>query len=367
MRASARFPALCEIHRPKAERDQDDSFPISRSNAMSMQTAEPVSPPQHAEVIFGLVRGFMASKHVFVANEIGLFTGLANGPASLEELAENLAVPARTLRIIADATVALGLLERENGVYRNGAAAEACLSGRGPMNMGPLLRFANAVSYPLWLGLEQAVRTDGPARGELTEQQQQIFSEGVEAATASAARALASAYEFERHRRLLDVGGGTGSFLVAILSAHPALEGTLFDLPEVTDIARRKLAASPVADRVTVTAGNALENDLPPGHDVVLLANIVHYFLPQQVAELVGRVRATVKPGARLLLVDWWTDPTHTQPLGTALMAGEFLAHVGGDVYSDEEMKSWLAEQGWSPMEMLPLAGPMSVIVAEAG
>jgi ubiquinone/menaquinone biosynthesis C-methylase UbiE len=320
----------------------------------------------YPEAIFELVRGFMASKHAFVANEIGLFTSLADSPATLRQLAERLGVPARTLRIIADAMVALGLVEREGTVYRNGAAADACLSGRGPMNMGPLLRFANAVSYPLWLGLEQAVRTDGPARGELTQEQQQIFSEGVEAATAGAARALATTYDFGRHRRLLDIGGGTGSFLVAILSAHPALEGTLFDLPEVAEIAERKLAASPVADRVSVTAGNAMENDLPGGHDVVLLANLIHYFLPQQNVELVGRVRAAVEPRARLLLVDWWTDPTHTQPLATALMAGEFLAHVGGDVYSDEEMNFWLAEKGWRPVEKLPLAGPQSAIVAEA-
>jgi hypothetical protein len=82
---------------------------------------------------------------------------------------------------------------------------------------------------------------------------------------------------------------------------------------------------------------------------------------------MAGLGLASGAPGERLLLVDWWTEPTHTQPLGTALMAGEFLAHVGGDVYSDEQMKPWLAEQGWSPMEMLPLAGPRSVIVAEAG
>jgi len=98
----------------------------------------------------------------------------------------------------------------------------------------------------------------------------------------------------------------------------------------------------------------------------VLAANIVHYFLPRKVAEFVGRIRAAVEPNARLLLVDWWTDPTHTEPLGAALMAGEFLAHVGGDVYSEEEMNSWLAETGWRPLEKLPLAGPVSTIVAEA-
>jgi hypothetical protein len=98
------------------------------------------------------------------------------------------------------------------------------------MNMGPMLRFQNAISYPAWLELERAVRTDEPTRAVLTEEQQAIFSEGVEAFTAGAAHALAQAYDFDRHQRLLDVAGGTGSFLVAILSTHPELEATLFEL-----------------------------------------------------------------------------------------------------------------------------------------
>jgi hypothetical protein len=318
------------------------------------------------EKIFEVLMGFMASKHLFVANEIGVFTALAAGPATPEQLAEKIDVPARTLRIVADAMVALGFLQKEDGSYRNGATADAFLSGTGPMNLSPGLRFMNALAYRRWEGFEQAVRTDAAAPGELTSEEQKIFSEGVEALTAGPAHALAANYDFGRHRRLLDVAGGTGSFLVAILSANPALEGTLFELPEVAAIAKRKLAASPVADRVSIAAGNAMEDELPAGHDAVLLANLIHYFLPQQNTELARRLRTAVEPGARLLVVDWWTDPTHTQPLPTALMAGEFLTAVGGDVYSEEEMNAWLGDAGWRPLERLPLAGPQSVIVAEA-
>jgi hypothetical protein len=150
------------------------------------------------------------------------------------------------------------------------------------------------------------------------------------------------------------------------LSANPALEGTLFELPEVAMIAEQNLASSPVAARVSVNTGNAMEDELPTGHDCALLANIIHYFLPHENIVLLRRVRAAVESGARLLVVDWWTDPTHTQPLPAALMAGEFLANVGGDVYSEDEMNVWLGESGWRPLERLPLVGPQSVIIAEA-
>ena len=316
------------------------------------------------DAIFEVAMGFMASKHLFVANEIGLFAALEEGPATLEQLAERVGVPARTTRIVADAMVSLRFLEREDDNYRNSVLADSFLSG--PMNMSAMLRFFNAIGYPTWMGLERAVRTGEPAREAFDEEQQAIFSEGVEAFSKGSAHALAETYDFGRHTRLLDIGGGTGSFLVAILSAHPGLEGTLFELPEVTEIAERKLAALPVADRVSVVAGDVFEDELPTGHDLVLLANVIHYFLPERNVDLVQRIRGAVEPGARLLLVDFWTDPTHTQPLPAVLMAGEFLAQVGGDVYSEEEMNGWLTNAGWRSLEMLPLAGPINAILAEA-
>lgn len=78
-------------------------------------------------------------------------------------------------------------------------------------------------------------------------------------------------------------------------------------------------------------------------------------------------VRGCVRPGARLLLVDFWTDPGHTQPLLAALLAGEFLMIAGeGDVYSEGEVRGWLRETGWAYLERQSLGGPASVIVAEA-
>ena len=110
-----------------------------------------------------------------------------------------------------------------------------------------------------------------------------------------------------------------------------------------------------------------MADDLPIDHDVFLLANIVHYWSPADNLALLRRVRAAAPAGGRLLLADFWTDPTHTQPVQAALMAGEFAVHLrDGDVYSVDEARGWLSEAGWRFIEHLPLVGPQSVIVAEA-
>lgn len=111
------------------------------------------------EPIMRIALGFMAAKHLFVASEIGLFEKLASGAATLDELAAKCSIPRRTLRIIADAVVSLGLLERDNGRYRNSAVAAAFLSGAGDHDLRPMLRFWDKLSYPAWLNLESAVRS----------------------------------------------------------------------------------------------------------------------------------------------------------------------------------------------------------------
>jgi hypothetical protein len=96
-----------------------------------------------------------------------------------------------------------------------------------------MLRFSDAISYPTWQRLADAVRTgNGQAQfGKFDKRQQEIFSAGVESFSGPGAAALATNYDFGHHRKVLDVAGGTGSFLVAALKRHANLRGTLFELP----------------------------------------------------------------------------------------------------------------------------------------
>ena len=319
------------------------------------------------EPIFRLATGFMAAKHLFIANEIGLFTALADGPASLDRLAELTGIARPRVRILADALVTLGLIERHGDQYQNGPVAAAFLSGKGPANLRPFLRFWNHISYPLWIQLENTIRTGQGQQGmTLPEEQERIYLEGVEAIMAEPAAALANAYDFSRHRRVLDLGGGIGAWLVALLRRYPMLEGTLFDLPDAAALARQRLAGDPSVQRAQVMAGDFFTDPIPGGHDAVLIANVMHIYSPAHNLELLRRIRAQVPDGARLLLADWWTDATHTHPPIAALVAGEFLMFSGeGDVYSEEEARGCLEESGWRAVERTPLAGALSLLVAE--
>jgi hypothetical protein len=331
----------------------------------AQMTATGVTP----DGIFQLAVGFMAAKHLFVASEIGLFGQLTAGPATLDELARRTGVPPRTLRISVDAMVALGLVERSGNQYWNTPIAANYLSGQGPADLRPILRFWNRISYPTWTHLEEAIRSgQAPNRqGDgFSEEDQRIFSEGIAAFAGAPAETLAASYDFSTHRRVLDLGGGIGSYLVPVLRRHAHLRGTLVELPGAAAVARQHLDGEPEGERVAVVAGDFFTDPLPTGHDAIVVANIVHVFSPEHNRALFRRARAAATPEARLLIVDLLTDPTHTQPLFAALAAGEYLVIAGeGDVYSEEELHDWLQDTGWRLLEHRPLTGPTSLLVAE--
>ena len=321
------------------------------------------------EPIMRVASGFMAAKHLFAASELGLFEALAEDPATLDALAARTGLTRRAARISADAMVALGLLERDGDTYRNGPVADRFLAGRTPADLRPFLRFWDTISYPTWEALAQALAS-GPPREvfELDDDKQEIVSAGIEAVLAGPAHALPEVVDLSSARRLLDVGGGTGSWSVAAVRRHPHLRATVLELPVVTEMARSRIEEAGLAGRIAVVAGDAMAQELPAGHDVFLLANLVHYWSPEDNVALLRRVRAAAEPGARLLLADFWTDATHTRPLHAALMAGEFAVHMrDGDVYSVDEVQDWLPRAGWRFVTHATLAGPQSVIVAEAG
>jgi SAM-dependent methyltransferase len=148
---------------------------------------------------------------------------------------------------------------------------------------------------------------------------------------------------------------------------YPDVQATLFELPTAAAVARQRLEREALQQPIEVVSGDFFTDPLPAGQDAIILANVVHLFSPERNQVLLRRARQAVAPGARLLLVDFWTDPTHTQPLPAALLAGEFLVIAGeGDVYSQDELHGWLAGSGWRPLEHRALTGPASLVIAEA-
>ena len=123
----------------------------------------------------------MAAKHLFTASGLGLFAQLTGGSLPLAQLAERCGIPARSARILADAMVALGFLEKAEAGYANGPVAQSFLAGDPEDGLRPFLSFWDQISYPAWMNLDSAARTGKGVGLQLDEAQQRVFSVGVQA------------------------------------------------------------------------------------------------------------------------------------------------------------------------------------------
>jgi SAM-dependent methyltransferase len=318
---------------------------------------------------FGALGGaFMSAKLLCIASEIDLFGKLASGPLSLEELSGALNLPRRSVRVVANAMAALGVLVLEDGKYKNTSSSQEFLTGQSPLDVRAGLRLYNRIVYPMWMGIENAIRTGEPARhGQTNEEFARIFSEGVEAWTRPGAVALSERFDFSSVRRLLDVGGGTGSYLIPILERYPDMRATLYELPPSAAHARKRLGAHAIGPRVDIVEGDALFDPIPEGHDAVLMAGFIHLFNPEKVLMFLKRAREAVKPGTPLLVCDQWMNSTHTSPMFGAMLAGTYLMLSGeGDTYSVDEARPWFEQTGWQFVEHRQLTTLIGLVVVVA-
>ncbi len=311
---------------------------------------------------------FMGCQMLFTSASVGLFEKLKDGPLTVDELADAAKLPRRSVSVLTSAMVAWGLMELKDGKLSNGKAAQRRLTTAGPDDIRPGYRLYEQLDLPLFEQFEQAIRTGMPVQTKRPIADfGRIFSEGVEAFTRPAADALPAAYDFSRHRRVLDMAGGTGSYLLPLLRKHSSLAATLYELPHVADMARRRLGSDPHGGQVEVVDGDALFDPIPSDHDVIILANTIHLLNQEKVQRLFQRLRDVAKPGTRLVMPEQWMDATHTSPMFGALLAGLYLC-LSGEArnYSVDEGRAWLQGAGWRMLEHRPLCGVISLVVAEA-
>jgi hypothetical protein len=318
--------------------------------------------------ILEVATGFMSAKFLFAANELGVFKKLDETPASQEQLAAALGVQHERLGVLLTGLVAVGLLEVDASPSSNSDAAAQYLSGNGDIDLCPLLHFWNLMNYPLWTRLESVLKTRSPREPAMSDSAQRVYTEGVEAMHEIHARALPHVYDFTPHSRILDIGGGSGSWLRAILQRHPHIRATLFERSGAAAIARERLSTEISSGTARIVSGDFFSDALPTGHDLALMANVMHGLSVSRNIELLERVRGSVQAGATLLLADYWTTPEIAASKHACLLAGAFMLSTGqGRVHGTQDVKSWLSQTGWRYVTELRLPESGSVMVSVAG
>jgi predicted O-methyltransferase YrrM len=164
---------------------------------------------------------------------------------------------------------------------------------------------------------------------------------------------LAANVPLEGTKRLLDVGGGTGIYSIALLQKHPQLTATVLDGPEVLKVTAEMAAAYGVAERLTCLAGDMFKDALPRC-EAVLLSNVLHDWDIPQCRDLIRRCAAALPAGGKLLIHDVFLADTLDGPLPVALYSAALFTLTEGRAYSASEYRAWLTECGFTSAKVIP-------------
>ena len=316
--------------------------------------------------------GFARSQLLFTACDLDIFTQIANGHRVAPAIAKAIHVDLRALTIVLDGLVGIGFLEKHNSAYKLPPDVEKYLVKTSPSYMGGMVKHGKRL-MDTWTQLSSVVKTGQPAgSAQGLAQLEAYFAElakGLYVSNYPTAQQLAEMLDFKsapNDLSILDVGGGTGVWSIALLEANHNARATILDYPSVVEIAKEYVAKHQLSERVTYTPGDLEMLTLPENtYDFAVLANICHAIGPFSTAELIAHVAEALKPGGKLVVVDFVPDDDRSEP-GWPLLFGvnEMITTDEGNVFTQTEYTQWFEAAGLSLASKHILDGDVTALVA---
>jgi ubiquinone/menaquinone biosynthesis C-methylase UbiE len=323
-------------------------------------------------LISDLANAFFGSCVLFTASDAGVFRRLAEQDGlDAAALARDLGQNERGMRMLADACVAAGLLSKKGSRYSLTATARIYLTPGSSTDLSGALRYNRDV-YAIWGRLPEFLRTGKPVeRPELHLGEDTARTRAFVLAMHDKAKGMAQAVlpllDLAGRKRLLDVGGGPGTFSVLIAQKFPEIHCTVLDLPAVVDVARELIERRDAGQRVDVMAGDYHTTSFPSGLDAVNFFGMLHQESAEDICKLLSQAYSALDSGGIVQVMDMMSDESHTSPAFSTMFALSMgLTTKNGWVFSAGELRDWLKQAGFVDFTVQPLPPPMPHWLARA-
>jgi len=315
--------------------------------------------------LFDLISSHRITAAIYVAAKLGLADLLASGAKTAAELAHGAQANEAAVERLMRALVTLGICRIDDARFVL-TEVGAHLAASSPRSLQSWALFEGEMLQPSWGGLIESVRT-GKTRAELAGaassfdlmSQDPIAIATFNAAMADIARLLTpvvAAYDFSAHTMLIDVGGGTGELLTAILRSYPNLRGAVFDLARCADAARRRVQDANLADRAQFIAGDFFQS-VPDGADIMTLKSVIHDWDDARATQILRNCRRSLPDHGKIILVERvMPEMPAERPLdrASALSDLNMLRGPGGRERTEAEYRQLLTTAGFRPLRVIP-------------
>jgi 2-polyprenyl-3-methyl-5-hydroxy-6-metoxy-1,4-benzoquinol methylase len=296
--------------------------------------------------------GMTAGRVLAIAQRLGIFGRLLEGPATAGRLAEELGLQLSGTRLVCENAAGLAVLDQDGHTFALAGGARKWLDPASATYVGTWLE--HTASYWEWYGdLERIVREGGSFEihrepAEDAEYWRVYITGQFEIARLSAKEVAKAIRLADSPTALLDVAGGHGWFSAELCKRHETLRATVIDLPGSARVGREIIAKAGLSDRVEHREGDMFEADLAGPYDGALVFDIIHHLSGDQVLALLRRVRGALRPGGTLAVLDMFRSDSRRQRASAAALGLLFHLTSGADLHGPEELAGYMTGAGFS-------------------
>ena len=318
-----------------------------------------------------LALAYRSSMVLFAAADLDVFTHLANGHNTVIALADQCGTQHEPLRLLLEACVAEGIVTTDGDTYRNTAVTDAFLVRGRQAYGGHGLKYAEDL-YPAWGKLADLVRTGRPVMEPETilgidKAKTRAFVLAMHERARGMGSVLPHGADFTGRKRLLDVGGGPGTYSIALIQQVAGLQSTILDLPGVLEITAEIVQEHGCSDRIELRPGDYLTSSFGSGFDAVLLSGMMHRETGEACRRLLRKSFDAMQPGGMVVVSDVFFDDDNKTgpPFAIHFALNMMLTSRDGSAHAKTEMVRWLQDTGFRQVELrdLPPPNPHSLVV----
>ena len=338
-------------------------------------TASPTASQPTRERIFNTLNAYQNSAALKTAIELDIFTAIGEGADRAAAIAAKIGAAERGVRILCDYLTILGFLTKEQDRYALTQESAMFLDRRSPANLTSMIGFLGKEELgEQFQKLTEAVRKGGCVAhdGDNTKAKPEFwvaFARSMAPITVPAAKFIAELLRAGDRNpwKVLDIAAGHGMYGIALAKANPWAQIVALDWEPVLQVAQENARAAGVADRYALRPGSAFETELGKDYDIVLLTNILHHFDPGTCEKLLRRVHAALRPGGRVVTLEFIPNEDRVSPPTAASFSLTMLASTdSGDAYTASELSRMFQNTGFHNATFHAVPGmPQQVMVSE--
>lgn len=309
---------------------------------------------QFREVVYG----FRVSRVIFSALDLDLFNTMGSRVWTIAQLSKHMQASSRGVEVLCRNLASTGLLVKSQAGYQTSSFARRYLQKTSGEFRGDYLTLMQR-QWKEWSHLTEVITSGIPVDSQEPEtpEYRRSFSWAMHHRSQEPAQQVARQVSMKTARSLLDLGGGPGTYALAFLKTNPQLQATVMDRPAALEVAQTLAKQASVEARLSLQAGNFIEDKIHGTYDIVWYSNVLHIYSPSENLKVFRKIKRALKPGGRLLIQDTFLqDPQGLRPLETNLFAVTMLLYTDtGNTYPLQDVRAWLHKAGLNRTRVINL------------